>query len=580
MAKEFVSSSQLDTIIDKLDIVEVISEYIALKKSGKNFKGLCPFHEEKTPSFVVNPEKQIFHCFGCGIGGNVIKFIMAIEDLSFPEAVISAARKAGVKVDISGYKPADEEKKTKLIRANESAAKFYKEALFSPQGKMAMDYFFERNLTEKEISQFSLGFAPNYRDYLSKKISENNLNREDFLSAGLLNENGVDVFRHRIMFPIFDFRGNITGFGGRALDDTVLPKYLNTGENAVFNKSRLLYGLNWAKDAIREKKFVLLVEGYFDVLKLHSNGIENCVAPMGTSLTDAHLYFLKRFTDKILLVFDSDEAGIQASLRNLDSVLSKGFEAKICILPVNFDPDRLVDEYGIDTFKKLMGESKNFLDFVFNVESKKNDINTPKGKSVVAKEILRFISVISDEIEKYEYMKILADKLGLKENILMGYLQDMRKIERTRGDEVQKKTVSPNDSAENLLIKILLSESNFWSQLMEWKGLLTKRIKLVATTSKELIANNINITPANLISNVDTETGNWISEVTVKPGPPLIEDRKQQIFQDCLKKIHRSCVYRQVNEMKQRIAEKKNNGTPYNEELIKMQSLLFELKKD
>jgi DNA primase len=580
MAKDSSLSSQLDTIIDKLDIVEVISEYITLKKSGKNFKGLCPFHEEKTPSFVVNPEKQIFHCFGCGIGGNVIKFIMAIENISFTEAVITAARKAGVKIDISGYKPVDEEKRTELIKANEFAAKCYREALLSSIGKRAMDYLFERNLTEKEISRFSLGFAPNQKDFLSKKISENKLDREDFISAGLLNENGVDIFRNRIMFPIFDLQGNIAGFGGRGLDETSIPKYLNTGENVVFNKSRLLYGLNWAKNSIKEKKFVLLVEGYFDVLKLHSNGIENCAAPMGTSLTDSHLYLLKRFTDKILLVFDSDEAGIQASLRNLDSVLSRGFETKICLLPVNFDPDRFVDEYGIETFKKMMHQSKGFLEFVLNVASQKNDISTPKGKSAVAREILRLISVIPDEIEKTEHIKILAGKLDLKEDVLTAYLQDTTVSEKDNREKTEVKKNTPSESAENMLIEILLSENSFWNQLAEWKGLLTERMELVATTSKELLANNVNITPANLISNVDTETGNWISGVSVKTTSTLLQDRKQKIFQDCLKKIHKSCIYRQVEEMKRKIADKKDNGISYNEELVKIQDLLFELKKE
>ncbi len=582
MAKELVAASQLDAIIAKLDIVEVISEYVALKKNGKNFKALCPFHEEKTPSFIVNPEKQIFHCFGCGIGGNVIRFIMAIENLSFPDAVMAASKKAGIQLDISGYKPADEEKKARLIRANEVAAKIYRESLFSPQGKRAMDYLFERNLTEKEITHFALGFAPNSRDYLARQISEKKLNKEDFVKSGLLNEQSTDVFRNRIMFPIFDLQGNITGFGGRGLDDSVLPKYLNTGENPVFNKSRLLYGINWAKESIKSKKFVLIVEGYFDVLKLHSNGIENCVAPMGTSLTDSHLNFLKRFTDKILLIFDSDEAGIKASLRNLDSVLSRGFETKICLLPVDFDPDRFVDEYGIDAFKKMMGQSKNFLEFVLTVESQRNDINTPKGKSSIAKEILRFVSLIPDEIEKYEYVKILADKLNLKETLLNTYLKEMVKTEKEKGNggEIKRKISSPNDLAENLLIEILLSENSFWNQLAEWKGLLTKRMELIATTSKKLLANNINITPANLISKVDQDTGNWISEILVKTGTNLPEEKKQQIFQDCLKKIHKFCIWKQVGEMKQKIAEKKASGISYNEELVKMQGLLFELKKE
>lgn len=580
MAKEFITSSQLDTITAKLDITEVVSEYVSLKKTGKNFKALCPFHEEKTPSFVVNPEKQIFHCFGCGIGGNAIKFIMTAEKVSFPQAVMLAAKKAGIKINVAGYAPEDDEKREKLIRANEFAAECYKNALFSQQGKRAMDYLFERNFAEKEISRFSLGFAPNSRDCLQKKISEKNLDKADFMKAGLLNESGVDIFRNRIMFPIFDFRGKIAGFGGRALDDETLPKYLNTGENAVFNKSRLLYGFNWAKDAVKQKNFVMLVEGYFDVLKLHSSGIENCAAPMGTSLTDSQLHFLKRFTDKMLLLFDSDEAGIKASLRNLESVLAMGFETKICLLPANFDPDGFIDEYGIDAFKNILGQSKGFLEFVLNAESQRNDINTPRGKSAAARETLKFISVIPDEIEKAEHLKILAEKLGLKESMLENYLGDMERAKREPAAIPEKKPPAVNDSAENMLIGLLLSENGFWNQLAEWKGMLTQRMELVAATSRQLLANNVTITPANLINNVDAETGNWISGASLKSSSPLLEDRKQQIFRDCLNKIHKSCICRQVEEIKRAIAAKKDSGIPYNEELEKIQTLLFELKKD
>lgn len=578
MAKEFITPSQLDTIINKLDITEVISEYVSLKKTGKNFKALCPFHEEKTPSFIVNPEKQIFHCFGCGIGGNVIKFIMSIEKVSFPQAVSIAAKKAGVKIDLTGYRPEDEEKKEHIIRANEFAAQCYREVLFSPQGRRAMDYLFERALTEKEIRRFSLGLASGSKDCLIKKITEKKLDRADFISAGLINEDGVDTFRNRLMFPIFDFKDRIVGFGGRALDDEILPKYLNTGENPVFNKGHLLYGFNWAREPIKEKNFVILVEGYFDVLKLHCNGIENCVAPMGTSLTGAQLQFLRRFTDKMLLVFDSDQAGIQASLRNLETVLARGFDTKICLLPVNFDPDNFVDQYGIETFKKVLEQSKNFLEFVLNIESQKNNINTPKGKSTIAREVLRFISVIPDEIEKAEYVKVLADKLGMKESILEGYLDTSDKPGINTIQE--KKTSSPSDTAENLLMEILLSENSFWNQLLTWKGFLTRRMEIVAATSRELLANNVTITPANLISNLDAETGNWISGTSMRTGLTNLVEKKQQIFQDCLKKIHKSCICRQVEEMKQKIADKKENGVPYNEELEKMQSLLYELKKD
>jgi len=577
MVKEFISSSQLDNITAKLDIAEVISEYVSLKKSGKNFKALCPFHEEKTPSFIVNREKQIFHCFGCGIGGNVIKFLMLVENLPFPQAAAMAAGKAGIKIDLSGYRPADEEKRERLVGANEFAARCYREALLSQQGKRAAEYLSGRNITDSEINRFGIGFAPNSRDFLLKKTVENKLDRDDFVRAGLVNTEGADSFRNRVMFPIFDFQGKIAGFGGRALDDEHLPKYLNTGENAVFSKGRLLYGLNWAKSAVKEKNFVLIVEGYFDVLRMHMNGIENCVAPMGTSLTDIHLRLLRRFTEKILLVFDSDEAGIKASLRNLENVLRKGFETKICLLPAGFDPDKFVDEYGMDAFKKVMGKSVDFLDFVLAVESRRNDVNTPKGKSSIAREAMKLISLIPDGIEKSEYIRILSRKIDLKESLIESYMPDTR--ETADVPETEKKSFSPNAHAENLLLEILLSGNDYWEPFLEWEGYLSQRMEIVSQTSKELLKNNIEITPANLISNVDEDTGRWISWTSLKENFPDVE-KKQQIFQDCLRKIHKSCICRQVDDIKKRISEKKDTGVPYNEEVEKIQDLLIELKKE
>ncbi|MDD3726520.1 MAG: DNA primase, partial [Candidatus Ratteibacteria bacterium] len=365
MEKGTFSSNQLEEIISKLDIVEVISEYLSLKKTGRNFKALCPFHQEKTPSFIVNQEKQIFHCFGCGEGGNVIRFLMKIDNISFPEAVQIAAKKAGVKVVPYGYNKNTGDEGEKIFKANEFAEECYKELLFSPQGRRALDYLIGRNLTEKDIRRFHLGFAPGTKDYLVNKIIEKKLEKRNFINAGLINKEGdTDTFRNRVMFPIFDIRGRIVGFGGRALDEEQQPKYLNTGENEVFSKGKLLYGIHQAKTPIKEKGFVFLVEGYLDVIKLHINGIENVVAPMGTSLTDEHLRFVKRFTERVLLSFDSDEAGINASLRNLESILKMGFETKICMLPVNFDPDRFIDEYGIEAFKKAIGQAMDFIDFV------------------------------------------------------------------------------------------------------------------------------------------------------------------------------------------------------------------------
>ncbi|MGI6595657.1 MAG: DNA primase [Candidatus Ratteibacteria bacterium] len=583
MGKAIFSSSQLEEIISKLNIVEVISEYLSLKKTGRNFKALCPFHQEKTPSFVVNLEKQIFHCFGCGEGGNVIKFLMKIDNLSFPQAVATAAKKAGVKISFSEY--ASNREEDKFFEANAFASKYYEDALFSSQGGRAINYLTERNFTEKEIKHFHIGFAPGVKNYISKKITEKNLDKKPFINAGLIYKEGeTDTFRNRIIFPIVDLQGRITGFGGRALDDEQQPKYLNTSENTVFSKGRLLYGLHQAKTAIKDKQFVAIVEGYFDVIKLHMNGIDNVVAPMGTSLTNEHMRFLKRFTERILLIFDSDKAGLNAALRNLENILGAGFETKVCILPINFDPDRLIDEYGIEAFKKALGQAMDFIDFAIGIYSKQYEISTPKGKSSIARKIIELISIIPDEIEKHEHIKSLSLKLNLEENLLKRYL--------TTGKREDKKSVVPPNqikrepsynNAENLLAEIILSENNYWQQFLNWDGKLTKKLETLAITSRELLNNKVEITPVNLISHLDEATGTWLSETLMKTTLTernLEEGKKQQIFQDCLMKIHRYCLSVELEDTKKKMSEKKDMGVPYNQEMEIIQNILFEMKKE
>lgn len=579
MGRDLSFSSQLEEIISKLDIVDVISEYLKLKKTGRNFKALCPFHDEKTPSFIVNREKQIFHCFGCGEGGNVIKFLMKIDNLSFPEAVKLAGEKAGVKISFSGYK--DKEGEERIFRANEFAAECYKEVLFSSQGSRAMDYLAGRNLSEKDIREFHLGFAPPSRDYLKKKILEKNMEKDIFIKAGLIGEQG-DTFKNRIMLPIFDIRGRITGFGGRALDDEQQPKYLNTGENEVFNKGKILYGIHQAKEVIKEKGFVFLVEGYFDVIRMHINGIGNSVAPMGTSLTDTHLKFLKRFTDRVVLTFDSDEAGISASLRNLEGLLKGGFETKICLLPVNFDPDKFIDEYGVEAFKKAVEKSMDFIDFILNVNLKGYDISTPKGKASIAKEVIGFISLIPDEIERYEYVKNLSVKLNLEEKLLRTYLENNGETTRERPIKKIKKEL-PCSYAEKMLMEIVLSDNEYCQRFLEWNGRLTKRLELVANAFRGLLNNNMEITPANLLNHLDEETGTWLSGTYIRAtvsDKKMEREKRQQIFQDCLRKIHKYCISVELEDTRKKISEKKEMGIPYNQEMETIQKLLLELKKE
>jgi len=584
--KESISVNSLNKITENLDIVKVISEYINLKKAGKNFKALCPFHEEKTPSFIVNPEKQIFHCFGCGAGGDVIKFLMSIEHIAFPDAVALASEKAGLPIPVSRYIAKDSEEIEKIYRANEFALKVYQSVLFSDSGKSALEYLYDRNLKEPDVKNFHIGLAPNAPDYLVKTIKESNLKMEDFIRAGLVKEDGItDVFKSRLIFPIFNYRGKISGFGGRALDEKQLPKYLNTAENPAFNKGKLLYGLNWASNSIKEKNFAILVEGYFDVIKLHINGVKNVVAPMGTSLTGMQLNFLRRFTDKILLLFDSDQAGINACMRNLEIVLNKGYDTRVCILPADFDPDRFIDDHGIAPLIALINRAQNFLDFSFDIYCQQYDVNTPRGKSSVAREVMKYIELIPDEIEKAEYRKILASKLAITQEMLSRYIAATKKDETEKQPKENANKNSYRNSAENMLVEILLSDQQCWKHLLEWEGEITPRINVIIQVSREILSKNLHLTPTNLmreISTTDTneELNRWISELAMKDISHLAQEKRELIFQDCLKKIHKICICEKLDDIKKQMTTKKNNGLQYHQELETLQTLLFELKKE
>lgn len=582
--KEPISVNSIHKITENLDIVNVVSEYLNLKKAGKNFKCLCPFHEEKTPSFIVNPEKQIFHCFGCGAGGDAINFLMKIENLPFPQAVMLASEKAGIPVKLGGYSHKDSEAAQNIYGANEFALKAYRSMLLSDAGRIALDYLYERSLGESDIEFFCIGFAPNKNNYLAGLVKEQKLDAEDFIKAGLIKAGGqADVFRNRVIFPIFGFRGEVAGFGGRALDEKYMPKYLNTAENPVFNKGRLLYGMHWAKEHIKEKGFALLVEGYFDVIKLHANGIKNTVAPMGTSLTGSQLNSLKRVADKILLLFDSDQAGIRACLRNLETVLNKGFETKICLLPAGFDPDKFVDDYGADAFVMLMNKSVDFLEFVLDVYAQQYGLDTPKGKSSAAREVMRYIGIIPDEIEKHEYRKMLAEKLGLEENDLIRHAGIKGGQETRHIEERANSSPTPRDSAENLLVQIVLSDRHYWQQLLEWEGAVSPRINLILQKSRELVSNDLQLTPSNLIAGISNteaqeDISGWIAELALQ-DMGLPEERKQVVFQDCLKKINKLCICEKLDRIKKEMLVD-GSEPQYAKNLETLQMLLFELKKE
>jgi DNA primase len=571
----------VEEILEKIDIVEIVSEYVNLKRSGKNFKALCPFHPEKTPSFFVSPEKQVFHCFGCGIGGNALKFLMNIEKISFYDALNILAKKAGIEISRKENIKESAEKK-KILKANEYAASLYNKTLFSPYGKIALEYLYQRGLNDEQINTFSIGFAPS-NNFLIKKLEEEKLNKEDFVLSGLLNEDGKeDTFRNRIIFPIYNIKDEIIGFGGRTIDDEIMPKYLNIRENIVFNKSKSLYGINWSKENIKSNSFAIFVEGYFDVLKMHINGMKNTIAPMGTAITELHLNGLKKLTDKILLIFDGDDPGIRAALRNLETIIKKGFEVKICMLPAGFDPDKFIDEYGIKSLINFIEKSQDFIDFSISVNSQIYDINNPKEKSVIVKETLKLISKIPDEIERYEFLKKLSEKMGIKIEILEDHLDEiLKKSIETEYITLSKTNKENQDSAEKFLIEIVMNDRKYLEKLFEFKGQLTEKIEKIIKAVEKLKSKKLEINPSLLIGECeDEELTSFISSIAIKEDNKITEDLKEKIFNDCLKKIKKKRLFIEIENCKKKMNEKLEKGIDYKDDLKEMQKLLYKLKKE
>ncbi len=400
--REYVSELR-----DKVNIVDVVSRYVKLKKSGRNFVGLCPFHEEKTPSFVVSPEKQIFHCFGCGASGDVIKFLMRIEDIDFKAAVKELAKEAGMPAPhFSAGQKDNTEEKEEIKNAMNAAAEFFRSKL----NEGVIKYLKERGVKESSVEYFSLGYAPpNGNEFLSF-MKNKGINIDTLEKAGLAREdsngNIRTYFRNRIMIPIFDLKGEIVAFGGRIFGKGE-PKYLNSPDTALFTKGNLLYPMNFAKKSIRESRSVLVVEGYFDALVLQQEGVKIAVSSMGTSFTDAQARLIKRFADTAFFLYDDDAAGVKGAERAVEVCSGRGLTVKIAVPFEGLDPDEIVLKYGKEKIISMIENAKDPLIFIAESEIKAEG-NTPQERAKVIQRLIEVVSKISNKTEAYEYLKEIS----------------------------------------------------------------------------------------------------------------------------------------------------------------------------
>jgi len=409
------------------DIVSVISEVVLLKRTGKNFVGLCPFHSEKTPSFTVNSDKQIFYCFGCGAGGSVFTFLMKHEGLSFPEAVRTLGRRYGIAVadhDLSPEERRHIREREGIFDVNEQAAAFYRRMLLeNSEGRSALDYLRKRGMDMETIDRFSLGYAPEGWDaltglFVDRCIPDTLLEKSGLVISRRNGPGHYDRFRNRIVFPIRGPASRIIGFGARVMDDS-LPKYLNSPETIIFNKRRSLYGLEVARSGCREKGTVYVVEGYFDVLALSQAGIPNVVATLGTALTPEHVRILKGYVQEIILVYDSDQAGIRAALKSVEIFRRENMDARILVLPEGHDPDSFIRKFGRNAFEATAQSSWNMMDFLMEETVRKHGLSV-EGKIRIIEEMRPPLSAVSDPMARSLYIRNLAERVGVDEAVVAG----------------------------------------------------------------------------------------------------------------------------------------------------------------
>jgi len=422
--------SVIDEVKQRTDIVEVVSQYASLTKSGRTFRALCPFHSEKAPSFFVYPEQQSWHCFGaCNTGGDVFSFIMKKENIGFGEALRLLAQKAGVTIKSRFEPEAGKDERERVYQVNQAAAQYFHNLLLNtPSGGRAREYLDRRGFSQKTIADFQLGFSLNSWDALRQYLMARGYNEDELLAAGLIikSEGGGthDRFRNRLMFPIQDARGRVVGFGARVLDDS-LPKYINSPQTPVFDKSSCLYGINLARAAIRQQDLAIIVEGYMDVITAHQNGYSNVVASMGTSVTEKQVSNFKRLTKNVVLALDADAAGEEAMLRGITYENTLGAEVRVVSLPEGKDPDDVIKE-DAKIWQQMLKEAMPVVDYIFNMITSQLDVSTARGKSLCVERLWPIVDGIRDKVRWNHYLQKLARLAGMSPRELEGTMRRKR----------------------------------------------------------------------------------------------------------------------------------------------------------
>uniref|UniRef100_UPI003FEF2A7F DNA primase n=1 Tax=Agathobacter sp. TaxID=2021311 RepID=UPI003FEF2A7F len=410
----YYSDELIEEVRSRNDIVDVIGGYVRLKKKGSTYFGLCPFHNEKTGSFSVSPNKQMYYCFGCGAGGNVFTFLMQYENFTFGEAMQSLADRVGIELpqqEMTSAQRREADRRTRLLEINKEAAKYFYMLLRSPRGQKAYQYFKKRELSDETMQKFGLGYSDQYSDDLYRYLRKKGYDDDILKDSGLITidevRGGHDKFWNRAMFPIMDVHNRVIGFGGRVMGDGE-PKYLNSPETRIFDKSRNLYGLNIARTT--RKNQLLLCEGYMDVIALHQAGFDNAVASLGTALTSGHANLLKRYTKEVYLTYDSDGAGVKAALRAIPILKEVGIVTKVINMRPYKDPDEFIKALGAEEYQKRLDEAENSFLFEIRIMQENYDMNDPESKTAFYNEIAQKLLGFSEELERNNYIEAVAEK--------------------------------------------------------------------------------------------------------------------------------------------------------------------------
>jgi DNA primase len=536
--------SDVDEVKQRLDIVDIVGQYVQLQKAGRNFKALCPFHSERAPSFFVSPERQSWHCFGaCGTGGDVFSFVMKKENLEFPDALRVLAERAGV--TLAERRPEEEAERDRLREANEAAASFYHRALVSTEaGQKARQYLEERGQDLKTIQDFQLGYSPSGWDSLYQHLKERGYGDGELLAAGLAVEGdrGLrDLFHQRIMFPITDMRGRVVGFGGRSLpvegQEEAQPKYLNTPQTPVFDKGSLLYALDKAREHIRREGLAVIVEGYTDAIAAHQHGFPNVVASMGTALSERQVRLLKRFSRDVVLALDADTAGQEATLRAVEYQDILGRDIRVVILPESRDPDQVIRS-DPEAWPALLAGAQPLLDYKFEAVSSALDLSQPRQRSQAVEELLPLLAAIGDRIVQARYLQRLERLAGVREEVLHQMLSPQKR-KQGRGREAAAQgeaTVAERllrDAREEYLLALLLRYPELRAD-----GLALSPDLLWHSENRQLLqAWQRSPDPEEMRQAVAAELQEHLQRIAATNVPPFEQRGAKAALHDCLRRL-------------------------------------------